>query len=106
VALLNRSHLHFRRPPHGSFKIVKLEPQQDAVAVRTKFWISEWTMLVLYIPSVQLQDEPTARHKPLIFITPMSTGAAKQPPIPGATGRDIVNADEGRQLHVVGSDVA
>jgi len=36
----------------------------------------------------------------------MSTGAAKQLPIPGAAGRDIVNADEGRQFHVDSSDVA
>ena len=63
-------------------------------------------MFVLYIPSMQLQDELTAGHKPLIFITPMPTGAAKQLLIPGATGRDIVNADEGRKLHVVGSYVA
>ena len=46
------------------------------------------------------------RHEPLIFITPMSTGAAKQLPIPDATGRDVVNADEGRQLHLVSFDVA
>ena len=63
-------------------------------------------MVVLHIPSMQLQDEPTASHKPLIFITTMSTGAAEQLPIPGATGRDIVNADEGSELQAENSDVA
>jgi hypothetical protein len=63
-------------------------------------------MFVLNIPSMQLQDELTAGLKPLIFIARMSTGAAKQLPIPGATGRDIVNADEGREMHVESSDVA
>jgi hypothetical protein len=106
VALFNRRHLHVRRSPHGGFEIFELEPQQDAVTVRTKFWISEWSMFVLHIPSMQLQDELTASHKPLIFITPMSAGAAKQLLIPGAAGRDIVNANEGRQLHVESSDVA
>jgi hypothetical protein len=63
-------------------------------------------MAVLHIPSMQLQDELTASHEPLIFITPMSTAAAKQLPIPDATGRDVVNADEGGQLHLVSFDVA
>jgi hypothetical protein len=55
---------------------------------------------------MQLKDELAASHEPVIFITPMPTGAAKQLPIPGATGRDIVNTNEGRQLHVESSGVA
>jgi hypothetical protein len=34
-------------------------------------------MLVLHIPTVQLQNEPPAGDEPLIFITPMSAGTAK-----------------------------
>jgi hypothetical protein len=60
-------------------------------------------MFVLHIPTMQLQNELPASNKPLIFMTPMSAGAAKQLLVPAAAGRDIVNADEGRQLHVVGS---
>ena len=56
-------------------------------------------MFVLYIPSMQLQDEPSAGHQPLIVITPMSAGIAKQLAVPGAAGRDIRNADQGRELH-------
>ena len=63
-------------------------------------------MFVLHIPTMQLQNELPAVDKPLIFITPMSAGAAKQLPVPGAAGRDIVDADEGRKVHVVGSYVA
>jgi hypothetical protein len=63
-------------------------------------------MLVRYVPPVQLKDQLVTSHKPLIFNTPMPAGAAKQLPIPKAAGRDIVNADEGRQLHVKTSDVA
>ena len=56
-------------------------------------------MFVLHIPSMQLQDEPPASQQPLIIITPMSAGAAKQLAVPGAAGRDIRNADQGRELH-------
>ena len=35
------------------------------------------TMFMLHIPTMQLQNELPAGDKPLIFITPMSAGAAK-----------------------------
>jgi hypothetical protein len=63
-------------------------------------------MFVLHIPAVQLQNELPVGDEPLIFITPMSAGAAKQLLVPGAAGGDIVNADEGCQSHVVGSNIA
>ena len=56
-------------------------------------------MFVLHIPSMQLQDEPPASQQPLIIITPMSAGAAKQLLVPGTAGRDIRDADEGRESH-------
>ena len=34
-------------------------------------------MFMLHIPTMQLQNELPAGDKPLIFITPMSAGAAK-----------------------------
>ncbi len=63
-------------------------------------------MFVLHIPTMQLQNKLPAGDEPLIFISPMSAGAAKQLPVPSAAGRDIVNADEGREVQDVFSDVA
>ena len=63
-------------------------------------------MFVSYIPTMQLQNELSTRNKPLVFIAPMPAGAAKKPLIPGAAGLDILNADQGCKLHVVGSYVA
>jgi hypothetical protein len=62
-------------------------------------------MIVFHIPTMQLQNELPPVHKALVFVTPMSGGAAKQLSIPGADCRNIVNADEGGQLHVQGSYV-
>jgi hypothetical protein len=63
-------------------------------------------MFVLHIPTMQLQNELPAGDEPLIFISPMSAGTAKKLPVPSAAGRDIMNADEGREVHDVLSDVA
>jgi len=54
---------------------------------------------VLHIPTMQLQNELSAGDEPLIFISPMSAGAAEQLPVPTAAGRDIVNADKGCEVH-------
>jgi hypothetical protein len=53
-----------------------------------------------------LQNELSTVHEALIFITTVSAGAAKQLLIPGADCRDVVNADEGCQLHADDSFVA
>jgi hypothetical protein len=52
-------------------------------------------MIVVSIPTMQLQNEPITIHEALIFFATMSAGAAKQALIPGTDGRNIVNADEG-----------
>ena len=84
---------------HGSVEVVDLEPQYDAVAVRAKSWISKRTMIVLHIPTMQLQHELPASREPFIFIASMSAGATEQLLIPGAAGGNIVNANERCQLH-------
>ena len=62
---------------HGSVEVLQLEPQQNAVAVWSKSWISKRTMFVFHIPTMQLKNELLAGDKPLVFVTAMSTGAAK-----------------------------
>ena len=52
-------------------------------------------MLVLSIPTMQLQDELPSVHEALIFIAAMSAGAAEQLLIPSADRRNIVNTDGG-----------
>jgi hypothetical protein len=60
-------------------------------------------MVVVSIPTMQLQNELIAVHEALIFFATMSAGAAKQLLIPSTDGRNIVNADERCQLHAKGS---
>jgi hypothetical protein len=60
---------------------------------------------VINIPTMQLQNELSAVHEALIFITAMSAGAAQQLLIPSTDCRDIVNADERCQMHADDSSV-
>jgi hypothetical protein len=52
-------------------------------------------MIVVDIPTMQLQDELFPVHEAFIFIPAMSAGAAKQLLIPSADCLDIMNANEG-----------
>jgi hypothetical protein len=96
VALSQRLHSQVHRATHGRVEVVEFEPQQDAIAVRATIGISERTVVVFHIPSMQLQDEPLASRQPFILLTPVAAGAAKQLLVPSAAGRNIVDADEGR----------
>ena len=75
AAFFQDLHIQSSSATHGSVEVVELEPQHDAVAVRAKSGISKRTMIVLHIPSMQLQHELSARHEPLVFIASMSAGA-------------------------------
>ena len=63
-------------------------------------------MVVVHIPTMQLQDELTTHNESLIFIASVPASAAKQSLVPSATGLDVVNAKQRCKLHVVISHVA
>jgi hypothetical protein len=103
MAFLQSLHFEVYSATHGSVEVFELEPQQDAIAVRAKRWIPQRTVLVLRIPAMQLQNQLPVGYKTFILITAVSAGAPKDLPVPIATGLNVVNADEGCQLHVIGS---
>jgi len=100
ATLLQDLHSHTKRAAYGSVEVVQLEPQNDAISVWSKGRISERTMIVFRIPSVQLQNELVARHEALILVTPMPARAAEKLLVPSADCWHIVNTDEGRKSHV------
>jgi len=59
-------------------------------------------MLVLYIPTMQLQNELSVGDEPLVIVAPVPAGAAEQLSVPSAACRDIMNADEGCKLQAKG----
>src|SRR5262245_54426961 len=71
-------------------EVIDFEPEQDAVAVGPLLLIADATVMVLHLPTVELQDEPTlAVHKPLVLWAAVVTAAAEHLLIPAARGFDI-----------------
>ena len=56
MAWLENLSLHFLSTDNCRFEIVDLKPQEHAVPVRLKIWITDRTVMVLHVPSVQLKD--------------------------------------------------
>jgi hypothetical protein len=48
---------------------------------------------------MQLQDEPAVEIEALVLFAAVSAPAAKQLLVPATAGFDVVNADEGSELH-------
>ncbi len=56
MARLDNLSLQFLSPCNCRLEVVELEPEEDAVSVWLKIGIPDRTVMVLYIPSVQLKD--------------------------------------------------
>lgn len=60
-------HVHFPCAAHGVVKVVQLEPQDDAVAVRAKLRVSEGAVMVVNIPVVPYGSRNAAAPRPVLI---------------------------------------
>jgi hypothetical protein len=95
---LNHLDLHFLRARHGRLEIVKLEPQEHAVAMR-QILVTDWTVIVSHIPAMQLQDQPSTRGQTLVLGSSVCTSTTKQTLIPATARFDIVHANQRLWAH-------
>ena len=95
VAMAGQDHLDFHRfsTSHCCIEIVDLKPQEDAVSVRLEIWISNRTVMVLDIPSVQLKDQLAADNKAFILRSAVRTLAAEQLLVPSTACLDVADAN-------------
>jgi hypothetical protein len=54
------SHLHC--PHHGGIKVVDLNPKQHTIPLRLGGRITNWAVMMLHIPPVQLENQPIAGY--------------------------------------------
>src|SRR4029079_13299020 len=83
MARLHDLSLQFFRARDRRVDVVDLEPQEDAVS-RRELWISDAAVMVLHVPPVQLEDQSSVRHEPLILRAAVGALAAKQVLVPAA----------------------
>jgi hypothetical protein len=76
-------------------EIVQFKPKENTISIRPKFGIPEWTVLVLDVPIVQLEDQISLRDQSLIIRPAVAALTAKETLIPTTARLDVVHANEG-----------
>jgi hypothetical protein len=95
---MNHFNLHFFGAGHGCIEIVDFKPKEDAVSM-DQILIADRAVIVPHIPTVQLQDEPPVRKKPLVLGATVPTLAAEQALVPATTCFDITHANQRLWTH-------
>ena len=80
-------------------EVVDLEPQEHAVSVWLKTGIPDGAMMVLHIPSVQLQDQPALGDQPFILTAAMRALTTQQTLVPATARLNVTHADEWLWMH-------
>lgn len=84
---------------NGRVEVVEFKPQEHAISVWGEVWISDATMMMVHVPSVQLKNQPAVPFEPLIIRAAMRTLTAKETLIPATTRFNITHANEGLWIH-------
>jgi hypothetical protein len=92
--------LQLLRTLNGSIEVVKLKPEQHAVSVWPEFRVSDGTVVMLHVPSVQLQNETIARDQSFVLGAAMRTLTAKETLIPATARFDVTHANEWLWTHL------
>ena len=87
--------LHLFGTRNGGVKIVQFKPKENTISIRPKFGIPEWTMMMLDVPIVQLEDKVSVRDQSLIIRPAVAALTAKETLIPTAARLDVMHANEG-----------
>ncbi len=80
-------------------EVVEFKPQEHAISVGRDVWISDATVMMLHIPSVQLKNQPAVRDEPLILPAAMRTLAAQETLIPATARLNIAHTNQGLWNH-------
>lgn len=95
----NHFDLHFLGAGHRRIEVVDLKPQKHSVSVRLEIRIADRTVMVAYVPSVQLKDQSIVQNKSLILGAAVRTSTTKQTLIPTTARFDIMHANQRLWAH-------
>jgi len=85
---------HLLRPRHNRVEIIQFKPKENAISVRSKIGIPEWTVMVFDAPMVQLEDQRSVRDQSLVIRPTVAALTAKETLIPATARLDVVHANE------------
>jgi hypothetical protein len=99
MARLDDLSLHLLGTRNSVVEIVEFKPQENAISIRPNFGIPEWTVMVLDVPVMQLEDQGSMRDQSFIIRTAVVALTAKEALIPTTARLDVMDADEGLKMH-------
>ena len=71
VAWLDKLSLQFRGAGNGRLEVVHFKPQKHAISVR-EIWVADGTVMMLHIPTMQLENQPALRKESFILLAATS----------------------------------
>jgi hypothetical protein len=95
----NHFDLYFLGASHCRIEVVNLKPQKHPVSIGLKIRIADRTVMMRYLPPVQLKDQSIVQNKTLILGAAMRTLATKYTLIPATARFDIVHANQRLWAH-------
>jgi hypothetical protein len=87
--------LHLFGARNRGVEIVQFKPKENTISIGSKFGIPEWTVMVLDVPIVHLEDEMSVPDQTLIIRPAVGALTAKETLIPTTARLDVVHANEG-----------
>jgi hypothetical protein len=91
--------LEFACSEHGSLKIIDFKPKKDSVASAWIIDITNPSVVVILLPPVQLQHQPSVDFQSLIVWATMRAVAVEKPLVPPTAGFDIICANQRLRPH-------
>jgi len=88
-----RFHLFGTR--NSGVEIVQFKPKQNPISIRPQFGIPEWTVTMLDVPMVQLEDQISVPDQALIIRPAVGALTAKETLIPTTARLDVMHANRG-----------
>ena len=76
-------------------EVVQFKPQENAISIRPKIGIPEWTVVMFDMPVVQLKDQGSVQNQSFIVRPPVPALATEEALIPATAYLDVVHANEG-----------
>jgi hypothetical protein len=95
MARFDHLSLHLFGTRNGGVEIVQFKPKENTISIRPKFGIPEWTVMVLDVPIVQLEDQISMGDQSLIIWPAVVALTAKETLIPTTARLDVMHANEG-----------
>src|SRR3954447_11408694 len=90
-------------PRDCAVDLIDLEPEQQAVTRRQVMRVANWSVMMLLLPAVKLQDQLSRKNEPLIVGPAVHALTAEQSLIPPAARLNIANAYQRLRSHQVAS---